>query len=95
MRKALLLSTVAIGFLAANPQARAVGCLSGGAAGALAGHMAGHGVLGAMGGCIAGHAWKQHQLREDAYQSCGNTMLHDGLRIQTTKVRGVTDRRGG
>jgi hypothetical protein len=63
MRQMMLLGAVAISLLAANPQARAVGCLSGGTAGALAGHMAGHGVLGAIGGCIAGHAWKQHQLR--------------------------------
>jgi len=41
----------------------AIGCLSGGAAGALAGHMAGHGVLGAIGGCIAGHQWHKHTLR--------------------------------
>src|SRR5690242_2629897 len=46
--------------------AMAIGCLSGGVAGAVAGHMAHHGVLGAIGGCIAGHEYNQHQEREAA-----------------------------
>jgi hypothetical protein len=33
--------------------------------------MAGHGVLGAVGGCIAGHQWHKHQLREQDLQSSG------------------------
>jgi len=45
---------------ALSPRAEAIGCLSGGAAGALAGHMVHHGVLGAVGGCIAGHEYKKH-----------------------------------
>lgn len=44
--------------------AMAIGCLSGGVAGAVAGHMAHHGVLGAIGGCIAGHEYHKHQERE-------------------------------
>jgi len=64
---------IAVGMLlaagAASPPAHAIGCLSGGAAGALAGHMANHGVLGAIGGCIAGHAWHKHQLRDQDLQS--------------------------
>jgi len=64
MRITLLATAVAMSLLAA-PRAHAIGCLSGGAAGALAGHMAGHGMLGAIGGCIAGHQWHKHQLRQD------------------------------
>ena len=46
--------------------AHAIGCLSGGIAGAVAGHMAHHGVLGAIGGCIAGHAYNKHQKNQAA-----------------------------
>ncbi|HET7882184.1 MAG TPA: hypothetical protein VFL55_14955 [Acetobacteraceae bacterium] len=53
----------------ASPQAHAIGCLSGGAAGALAGHMAGHGILGALGGCIAGRAWHNHTMRQQDLQN--------------------------
>jgi uncharacterized protein YcfJ len=71
MRTALISGVAAIGLVLAIPQAHAIGCLSGGAAGALAGHMAGHGVLGAIGGCIAGHQWHKHQQRmtQDAYMN--------------------------
>ncbi len=44
-------------------QAQAVGCISGGLAGAVAGHMVHHGVLGAIGGCVAGHEYHKHQVR--------------------------------
>jgi H+/Cl- antiporter ClcA len=47
-----------------NTPAMAIGCLSGGVAGAVAGHMAHHGVLGAIGGCIAGHEYHKHQERQ-------------------------------
>jgi hypothetical protein len=43
--------------------AHAIGCLSGGLAGGIAGHMAHHGVLGAVGGCIAGHEYHKHEQR--------------------------------
>jgi hypothetical protein len=33
--------------------------------------MAGHGVLGAIGGCIAGHEYHKHQLRQQDLQSPG------------------------
>ena len=69
MRHAIIASAILIGLGWASPPAHAIGCLSGGAAGALAGHMAGHGVLGAIGGCIAGHQWHKHQLREEDLQS--------------------------
>lgn len=46
-----------------NTPAHAIGCFSGGLAGAVAGHMAHHGVLGALGGCVAGHEYNKHQKR--------------------------------
>jgi hypothetical protein len=69
MRSAILAAVVLTGSGMATGPAHALGCLSGAAAGALAGHMAHHGVLGAVGGCIAGHEWHKHQLREQDLQS--------------------------
>jgi hypothetical protein len=47
--------------------AQAIGCLTGGAAGAVAGHYAHHhAVLGAIGGCIAGHHMHVMQKRKAA-----------------------------
>jgi hypothetical protein len=40
--------------------AQAIGCLSGGAMGALAGHQVHHGLMGAVGGCVAGHYAHKH-----------------------------------
>ena len=40
------------------------GCLKYGAVGAVGGHLAHHGVLGAAGGCAAG-MWKRHEYRKD------------------------------
>ena len=71
MRTAIFLPVMLLGLAAITPPAHAIGCLSGGAAGALAGHMAGHGVLGALGGCVAGHQWHKHQLRQQDLQSTG------------------------
>jgi hypothetical protein len=31
--------------------------------------MAGHGILGALGGCIAGHEWHKHTVREQDLQN--------------------------
>jgi outer membrane lipoprotein SlyB len=69
MRTTIFAAGVVLAWSAAAPSAHALGCLSGAAAGALAGHMAHHGVLGAIGGCIAGHEWHKHQLREQDLQS--------------------------
>ncbi len=69
MRTVSLVAATAMVLLAASSEAQAVGCLSGGAAGALAGHMAGHGVLGALAGCVAGHEWHKHQLSQEQLQS--------------------------
>jgi hypothetical protein len=71
MRTTILVALLLLGLGGTAPRAYAIGCLSGGAAGALAGHMAGHGVLGALGGCIAGHQWHKHQLRQQDLQSSG------------------------
>lgn len=77
MKTFVYITATLIGLAAAAPSANAIGCLSGGAAGALAGHMAGHGVLGALGGCVAGHQWHKHQLRRQDYQ---NTQSYDTAR---------------
>lgn len=45
--------------------AKAIGCISGGVAGAVAGHLVHHGVLGALGGCIAGHQLNKRQKMQD------------------------------
>jgi hypothetical protein len=55
-----------VGSLAYTPPANAIGCISGGIAGAAAGHLAHHGVLGAIGGCIAGHEAHKYQKRREA-----------------------------
>ncbi len=80
MRKALFAIVTLLSLGALSPSAHAVGCLSGGAAGALAGHMAGHGVLGAIGGCIAGHQWHKHQVSKQALQ---NQQAYDQQRKAT------------
>ncbi len=69
MRAMVFGGAMLLGVAFGTPQAHAIGCLSGGAAGALAGHMAGHGVLGALGGCIAGHQWHKHKLRQQDLES--------------------------
>jgi outer membrane lipoprotein SlyB len=72
MRYALIVAAASLGLSLVSPPAHAVGCLSGGAAGALAGHMAGHGILGALGGCIAGRAWHNHTVRQQDLQNQQN-----------------------
>jgi outer membrane lipoprotein SlyB len=62
----MIISATALTFawLAPVAPANAIGCLSGGFMGAIAGHHVGHGILGALGGCIAGHQWHKHQLQQ-------------------------------
>ena len=62
----LVVLTLAGFGLGGNAPAHAIGCLSGGIAGAVAGHMAHHGVLGAIGGCVAGHYANKHQKAQAA-----------------------------
>jgi len=71
MRTTIIAAMMILSVSVATSRAHAISCLSGGAEGALAGHMAGHGVRGAIGGCIAGHEWHKHQLRERNLQSQG------------------------
>jgi hypothetical protein len=59
---ALTIGGLATGF---NAPANAIGCISGGLAGAVAGHMVHHGVLGAIGGCVAGHQLNKRQKLQD------------------------------
>jgi hypothetical protein len=63
-----LMIAAAMGMVFAAGQAEAKGCLKGAAVGGLAGHMAHHGVLGAVGGCAVGHhmASKQQQQTDQA-----------------------------
>ena len=79
MRPRLILGALAIAAVAVSgaPSAHAIGCLSGGAAGALAGHMAHHGVLGAAGGCIAGHEYGKHQRQAAEERSSENDNRQD------------------
>ena len=69
MRHAIIIATTCLGLMVADQPAHAIGCLSGGAAGALAGHMAGHGWLGALAGCIGGRAWHNHTVRQQDLQN--------------------------
>lgn len=76
MRYALIIATAALGLGVATPRAHALGCFTGGIMGAIAGHMAHHGVLGALGGCVAGHEWHKHELHKQAYQSREEYIKH-------------------
>jgi hypothetical protein len=49
MRTAIFAAVILLSLGTTTPPVQALGCLSGAAAGALAAHMAGHGVLGAVG----------------------------------------------
>jgi len=75
----LLASTVfAVTAMGFQPQAQAIGCISGGLAGAVAGHMMNHGVLGALGGCVAGHAYHKKQKREAEQTQYGAPYQNSG-----------------
>jgi hypothetical protein len=68
-----------IGSTALAPSAHAIGCISGGAAGAVAGHYAHHHtVLGAVGGCIAGHEAHKHFERERAERDREHRLQEQG-----------------
>ncbi len=67
--KRLLGTTLAIillGTAVVPAQAEPGGCLKYGAAGAVAGHLAHHGVLGAVGGCVTG-MYVRHRYRKEAH----------------------------
>lgn len=64
LRSLSFIATLGALALGATP-AHAIGCLSGAAAGAVAGHVAGHhAVIGALGGCFAGHELAVKEKRE-------------------------------
>ena len=71
----LSLAIVAGAALPAN--AEPGGCLKYGAVGAVGGHLAHHGVLGAAGGCVTGmvvrHHYRKEQRREAAAYRAGQT----------------------
>ncbi len=71
MRGKILVLGAALAFGGMGIQgASAAGCLSGGAAGAVVGHVAGkHAVLGAVGGCVAGHEINKHDQKVQAQQA--------------------------
>jgi uncharacterized protein YcfJ len=52
--KPLILCTAILG-IALAPAAEAKGCIKDAIVGGIAGHMAGHGKVGAVAGCIIGH----------------------------------------
>jgi len=68
--KYALVATIAA-LLVSSP-AHAIGCITGGAAGAVAGHVVHHGVVGAIGGCIAGHELHKRQLQQQRLQQQQN-----------------------
>jgi len=63
--KKILIVVALCAIAGASSEAQAIGCISGGAAGAVAGHYAGHhAVLGALGGCVAGHELHKKQVAD-------------------------------
>ncbi|PPQ32661.1 hypothetical protein CCS01_15545 [Rhodopila globiformis] len=79
MRTLAVAATLALAFAVglAGP-AEAKGCLSGAAVGGLAGHMAHHGVLGAVGGCAVGHHMASKHEKQAAAQAQGNGAQGNG-----------------
>jgi hypothetical protein len=75
MKQAIAL-VVMVAMLATVAPADAAECLKGAAVGALAGHLAHHTVLGALGGCIVGHEAAKSRTTI-TYADIG-TMLGDG-----------------
>ncbi len=66
--KKLLSATMAVMLTAGSvsvAQAEPGGCVKYGAAGAVGGHVAHHGVLGALGGCVTG-MYVRHKYRKEA-----------------------------
>ena len=80
MKFGYLALTAALGLglgVSAMTPAHAIGCFSGGAAGAVAGHMAHHhAVLGAAGGCIAGHEINKHRKEKLRQQQMQNAPMN-------------------
>lgn len=58
------LGVLALAFTLTHGPAHAIGCFSGAVLGGIAGHMAHHGVIGALGGCVAGHEYNKSQQQQ-------------------------------
>lgn len=65
MRSMMMIAAVTLGLGLAAPDVQAAGCLKGAAVGGVAGHVAGHGVLGALGGCVVGRHMANKAAREN------------------------------
>ncbi|AXY23380.1 MULTISPECIES: hypothetical protein [Komagataeibacter] len=65
MRRIATLAALAAITCATTAHAEPGGCLKYGAVGAVGGHVAGHGVLGAAAGCATG-MYKRHEYRKEA-----------------------------
>jgi hypothetical protein len=84
-----LAGTMALSLGVSPAFAEAGGCLKYGAAGAVGGHLAGHGVVGAMAGCATGMAVRHHarqKAREQQYQQ-DNATMQGATTPETTTTR--------
>jgi len=70
-----------------SPPANAAGCFKGALIGGLAGHFAGHGILGAGAGCLVGRHYANRAPRTQIAQSQTRTVTRD---YDTTLNRTVT-----
>jgi len=59
-------ATLAISLLSFSVPAEAKGCIKGAIVGGAAGHLAHHGVLGAIGGCVVGHHMAAEKEKQNA-----------------------------
>jgi uncharacterized protein YcfJ len=81
LMKAKALAVAAIVGVAAlgswSPPANAAGCLKGAIIGGLAGHFAGHGLLGAGAGCVVGRHYANRTVRQDMRPTQTRTATRD------------------
>jgi outer membrane lipoprotein SlyB len=62
-------AALALSLLASPGSAEAKGCIKGAIVGGAAGHLAHHGVLGAIGGCVVGHHMASEKEKRNAAES--------------------------
>ena len=100
----MVLAVSMVALMASPALAETGGCFKYGAAGALAGHMAGHGVLGAAGGCVTGMYMRHHarsaerERAEREHTERLNQASHEGgpdgvARFQDNYPEGYSSRR--
>ncbi len=79
---AAICAIMAILAVEAPRPAHAIGCISGGALGAIAGHQVHHGFVGAVSGCVAGHYAHKHAVQSatdaNAHAAASGHMPADG-----------------